>query len=143
MTPGAPAQAAPLAPFEPPDAVLASRLLERVGFRDRLPAGRLRPPVGIIPGDIRSLSSLFLHLAPSPNSLPGVNLTRLSAWVRDVLGDADLAAAIGEAVAASRSHVDGCMRVYELVAVRLAQAETVSAAAQPAAGGPHAEGVSS
>jgi hypothetical protein len=114
----------------PPEPALAARLLQRVAFRDRLPAGRFRPPVGLIPGDIRSLSSLFLHLAPQPNSLPGVSLVRLPDWVRDVLGDAALADAIRETVSASQSHVDGCLRVYELVAIRLTQAEAV------AAGGP-------
>jgi len=118
--------------FAPPEPALAARLLQRVAFGDRLPAGRLRPPVGIIPGDIRSLSSLFLHLAPQPNSLPGVNLARLEDWVRDVLGDAALSDAIREAVGASQSHVDGCLRVYELVAVRLAQAEAVAAGTPPA-----------
>jgi hypothetical protein len=118
--------------FAPPEPALAARLLQRVAFRDRLPAGRLRPPVGIIPGDIRSLSSLFLHLAPQPNSLPGVNLVRLQDWVRDVLGDAVLADAIRDAVGASQSHVDGCLRVYELVAVRLTQAEAAGAATPPA-----------
>jgi hypothetical protein len=117
--------------LEPPEAELAGRLLQRVAFRDRLPAGRLRPPVGIIPGDIRSLSSLFLHLAPQPNSLPGVNLQRLTDWVRDVLGDAALADAIRSEVQASQSHVEGCLRVYELVAVRLAQAEAVTPGASP------------
>lgn len=110
----------------PPEPALAARLLQRVAFCDRLPAGRFRPPVGLVPGDIRSLSSLFLHLAPQPNSLPGVNLQRLPDWVRDVLGDAVLAEAIREAVESSHSHVDGCLRVYELVAVRLAQAEAVA-----------------
>ena len=110
----------------PPDAALAARLLQRVAFRDRLPAGRLRPPVGILPGDLRSLSALFLHLAPSPNSLPGVNLTRLSDWVRDVLGDAELAGAIRAAVDASSCHVEGCTRVYDLVALRLAQVEAIA-----------------
>jgi hypothetical protein len=117
--------------FAPPEPALAARLLQRVAFRDRLPAGRFRPPVGIIPGDIRSLSSLFLHLAPQPNSLPGVNLQRLTDWVRDVLGDAVLAEAIREAVEASPSHVDGCLRVYELVAIRLAQAEEVASGTPP------------
>jgi hypothetical protein len=120
--------------LEPPDAALAARLLQRVSFRDRLPAGRFRPPVGLIPGDIRSLSSLFLHLAPQPSSLPGVSLTRLPDWVRDVLGDGALADAIGGAVEASQSHVDGCLRVYELVALRLAQAEDVAAHAEEANG---------
>ena len=119
--------------LDPPDAALAARLLQRVPFRDRLPAGRFRPPVGIIPGDVRSLSSLFLHLAPQPNSLPGVNLTRLPDWVRDALGDAALADAIRNAVQSSQSHVDGCLRVYELVAVRLAQAEEVTTHNQEAA----------
>ena len=128
------------ATLAPPDPALAARLLQRVAFRDRLPAGRLRPPVGILPGDIRSLSALFLHLAPQPNSLPGVNLTRLSEWVQDVLGDAALSAAIRDAVAASSCHVEGCMRVYELVAVRLAQAEVaVSGAVREAAGQPAVE----
>ena len=124
----------PPAPLEPPDAALAGRLLQRVAFRHRLPAGRFRPPVGIIPGDIRSLSSLFLHLAPQPNSLPGVNLTRLQDWVRDVLGDAALAEAIRNAVQASQSHVEGCLRVYELVALRLTQAEGVATHTQEATG---------
>jgi hypothetical protein len=110
----------------PPDPALAARLLQRVAFRDRLPAGRFRPPVGLVPGDVRSLSSLFLHLAPQPNSLPGVNLQRLPDWVRDTLGDPVLADAIRSAVEFSHSHVDGCLRVYELVAVRLAQAEAVA-----------------
>jgi len=123
------------ATLAPPDPALAARLLQRVVFRDRLPAGRLRPPVGILPGDIRSLSALFLHLAPQPNSLPGVNLTRLSEWVQDVLGDAALSAAIRDAVAASSCHVDGCMRIYELVAVRLAQAEAAMSGAVPKAAG--------
>jgi hypothetical protein len=127
--------------LDPPDPALAARLLGRVPFRDRLPAGRFRPPIGIIPGDIRSLSSLFLHLAPQPNSLPGVNLTRLSAWVRDVLGDASLGAAIREAEAASSCHVEGCMRVYELVAMRLAQVDAVLAGhASPSAGDPSGGG---
>ena len=121
------------AALAPPDAVLAARLLQRVSFRDRLVAGRFRPPVGIMPGDIRSLSGLFLHLAPEPNSLPGVNLMRLSEWVRDVLRDPALATAIRDAAAASGCHVEGCMRVYELVAMRLAQAESVVSAAAPQA----------
>ena len=61
-----------------------------------------------------------------------MNLQRLPDWVRDVLGDAALADAIRTAVGSSPSHVDGCLRVYELVAVRLAQAEAVASGPPPA-----------
>jgi len=108
-----------------PDGDLANRILGEVPFDRRMPAGRFRPPVGILQGHVRSLSALFLHLAPDPSSLPGVNLKRLPDWIEGVVGDAELAARVREEVAASSCHVDGCLRVYELVAQRLAQAQGV------------------
>ena len=113
------------AAMTPPDGELANRILGEVPFDRRMPAGRFRPPVGILQGHVRSLSALFLHLSPDPSSLPGVNLKRLPAWLEDAVGDAELAGRVREAVAASSCHVDGCLRVYELVAQRLAQAQRV------------------
>ena len=58
------------------------------------PAGRLLPPVGIIPGHVRSLHELHLLLAPDERSLPGINLTALADWVGRVIGDEALAVEI-------------------------------------------------
>jgi hypothetical protein len=110
-----------------PSVEVATRILSEVPFADRLPAGRFRPPVGILQGHVRSVSALLLHLAPDPSSLPGVNLQRLPGWIDRVVGDAELAARVSEAAAAARCHVDGCLRVYDLVGRRLEQAERVMA----------------
>ena len=109
-----------------PDGELANRILAEVPFERRMPAGRFRPPVGILQGHVRSLSALFLHLAPDPSSLPGVNLKRLPDWIAEVVGDAELAARVRAAVADSTCHVEGCLRVYDLVGERLAQAQAVA-----------------
>jgi hypothetical protein len=108
-----------------PDRDLAARILREVPFADRLPAGRFRPPVGILQGHVRSLPALFLHLSPQPSSLPGVNLTRLPDWIAYVVGDRELADRVREAAASATCHVDGCLKVYHLVAERIAQAEAV------------------
>ena len=109
----------------PPDVELARRLLASVPYAHRLPAGRLRPPVGIIPGDLRSLEEVYHHLAPDDRSLPGVNLTALSEWIDRAVGDSELAEAIRTVTGEGVSYVEGCLKVYELVGIRLAQARTV------------------
>ena len=110
-----------------PSVEVAARILSEVPFADRLPAGRFRPPVGILQGHVRSVSALLLHLSPDPSSLPGVNLKRLPDWIGRVVGDGELAERVREAAAAATCHVDGCLRVYDLVGQRLAQAERVMA----------------
>src|SRR5512137_76074 len=109
-----------------PDTDLARRLLTAVPYPQRLPAGRLRPPVGIIPGDLRSLGEVHRHLAPDDRSLPGVNLAALARWVRETLGDEELAALMDEVLAAAPSHVAGCLAVHDLVGRRLTQARRVA-----------------
>lgn len=106
-----------------PGPELAARILSEVPFAERLPAGRFRPPAGILQGHVRSLSALFLHLSPQPSSIPGVNLKRLADWIAGTVGDAELADHVREEVARATSHVDGCLRVYDLVGRRIAQAE--------------------
>ena len=110
----------------PPDVELARRLLASVPYAHRLPAGRLRPPVGIIPGDLRSLKEVYLHLAPDDRSLPGVNLAALAGWVGEILGDTVLSDQISRAVKAATSYVVGCLAIHDLVGRRLDQARTVA-----------------
>jgi hypothetical protein len=89
--------------------------------------GRLRPPVGLLPSDVRALPDLELLLAPDEEWLPGVNPATLCAWVDQALGDPALAAALRDAMAAGESYVDGCVRAWVVVKDRLAQARAAAA----------------
>jgi hypothetical protein len=109
----------------PPSEELSHRLLGTVPYKDRLLAGRLLPPVGIIPGDVRGLNELHLFLAPDDKSLPGVNLASLVDWIRRVLGDEDLANEIQKATQDAPSYAGQCLKIYELVGLRLTQAKEV------------------
>jgi hypothetical protein len=69
---------------------------------------------------------LHLLLVPDVRSLPGVNLNALAGWIEGVFGDGDLAEAVRVATRTARSYAEGCLKVYELVALRLDQAREVA-----------------
>ena len=108
-----------------PSDSLARKILSPVPFKARFPAGRLKPPVGILPGDVRSLPELHLLLAPDDASLPGINLKALPEWIEASIGDRELAASVQAIVDQSVNYVEDCMRVYEVVGVRLDQARGI------------------
>jgi len=108
--------------FSQPGKSLSFKILSPVPFRERFPAGRLKPPVGIMPGDVRSLSELHLFLEPDNASLPGINLKCLPDWIEASVGDGELAASVREIVDQSVNYVADCLKVYEVVGVRLDQA---------------------
>ena len=73
-----------------PDQELAYKILSTVPYRDRLPAGRLMPPVGMLRGDVRSLHELRLLLTPDVRSLCVTRLQkrwRESLWHRHAGAD--------------------------------------------------------
>jgi|GEM_PF-792098 len=109
----------------PPERELAEKLLGTVPFRDRFPAGRLKPPVGLIPSPVRSLKEIHLLLEPDVRSLPGLNLDALSEWIRRVIGDEELTRALSDEVQSASSYVDGCLRAHAVIGERLAQARQV------------------
>jgi hypothetical protein len=108
--------------LSPPDELLASRILASVPYQDRFPAGRLSPRLGITRGSVRGLPELHMYLAPDSRTLPGINLDRLADWIDQVIRDAEFAEEVRSAARAAGSYVDGCMKVYELVGLRLDQA---------------------
>jgi hypothetical protein len=55
-----------------------------------------------------------------------VNFTSLVDWVRGILGDNDLAHGIRIVTHEAGSYAEGCLRVYELVEYRLAQAREIA-----------------
>ena len=108
--------------FSQPGKSLSLKILSPVPFKKRFPAGRLKPPVGILPGDVRSLSELHLFLEPDSASLPGIDLKRLPDWIEASIGDGELAASVRGIVDQSVSYVEDCLKVHEAVGVRLDQA---------------------
>lgn len=108
--------------LERPDGKLSLKILTPVHYRDRLLAGRLTPPVGIISGDVRSLSQLHSFLAPDIQSLAGINLRELKEWIETVIGDNKLAESVGIIINESVSYAETCVNIYELVGYRLDQA---------------------
>jgi hypothetical protein len=108
-----------------PSESLSRKILSPVPFKARFPAGRLKPPVGIMPGDVRSLPELHLFLEPDNASLPGINLKALPEWIEMSIGDKDLAESIRGIVDTARNYVEDCLRVYELVGYRLDQARGI------------------
>jgi hypothetical protein len=112
--------------MNPPDQALARRILSRVAYRERLPAGRFMPHLGMLRGDVRSLPELYLLLTPEARSLPGVNLRSLSGWVKRIVGDHELADALQKISEPAESYVEGCLRAYELVGIRLKQARNAA-----------------
>ena len=108
-----------------PSVALSRKILGPVPFKARFPAGRLKPPVGILPGDVRSLPELHLFLEPDDASLPGVNLKALPEWIEASIGDKELAASVQTIVDQSVNYVEDCMRVCKVVGVRLDQARKI------------------
>jgi hypothetical protein len=109
-------------PLSPPSEELARRILGKVAYQNRLPAGRLSPRLGITRGSVRGLPELHLYLTPDDRTLPALSLERLANWVEQIIADGELAGRIRASADASASYVDGCIRVQELVGQRLQQA---------------------
>jgi hypothetical protein len=111
-----------MAPTAAPDIDTARRILAPVPHARRFPVGHLRPPTGLIPSTVRSLGELEFVLAPRSDSLPGVHMERLAAWIEHDVGDPVGAAEVRDAAAAATSYVEACLAVYERVRDRVASA---------------------
>jgi hypothetical protein len=109
--------------LSPPDEMLAKKILASVPYKDRFPAGRLTPRLGITRGSVRGLPELHVYLTPDAGTLPGINLDRLADWIEQVIRDTTFAEEVRSAIRTAGSYVDGCMKVYELVGMRLDQAK--------------------
>lgn len=111
--------------FSEPSKSLSFKILSPVPFKARFPAGRLKPPVGIMSGDVRSLPELHEFLAPDDATLPGINLKCLPEWIELRIGDTELAASVQTIVDQSVNYVEDCVKVYELLGLRLDQARSI------------------
>ena len=95
------------ATLPPPSPSDAARMLAVVPWADRLRAGRMKPPIGLIRNDVRSLQELELLLEPAPSTLPGIDFVSAAAWVEATIGDAALASVMREEAARDASYDRG------------------------------------
>lgn len=114
----------------PPSPSTCARMLAVVPWADRLRAGRMKPPIGLIKNDVRSLQELELLLEPAPSTLPGLDFASAAAWVETVIGDTELAAAMREEAACDASYVQRCLGLHAIVRRRVAQVREAAAAAE-------------
>lgn len=112
--------------FPVPDLPLAERILSTISYPRRLRVGKLRPPIGMLRLDVRSLWELYLHLAPDDRCLPGIDLNALVVWIRDEIRDGDLSRRILGAIEESPSYAAACVTTFDLVGYRLDQARRVA-----------------
>ncbi len=110
-----------------PEPELAKRLLLGVRYEDRLRAGLLVPPRGVVDMPVASLPELCSLLEPDARALPAVHFDTLVEWIGGVLGDTELAGRIREAVREG-CYVDGCRAAHALISERLAQARSCAGA---------------
>ena len=120
--------------LSPPSPRDAARMLVVVPWSERLRAGRMKPPIGLIRNDVRSLQELELLLEPAPSTLPGLDFAAAAAWVEGVIGDAALAAAMREEAARDASYVERCLGLHAIVRRRVEQVREAARAAGALAG---------
>ena len=118
------------ATLPPPSPANAARMLAVVPWAERLRAGRMKPPIGLIRNDVRSLQELELLLEPAPSTLPGLDFASAAAWVETVVGDAALAAPMRAEAARDASYVERCLGLHAVVKRRVAQVREAAAATE-------------
>lgn len=106
-----------------PDHRLAKHVMRTVPYRGRFEAGRMMPRTGISPVPVRSLQQVRMLLAPRKDVLPGINFEALAQWLRISLGDHALADAVLMAAGEAYSYVECCIKIYEIINLRLDQAK--------------------
>ena len=101
-----------------PSQELANKILNEVGFEDRLVGFSLRERAGPIPVTMYSFKEVVSLL----NDLhPRLDFNELERWVRETMGDTELAGEIAVAVRSERSDQDRSLRIKKLMEERLDQ----------------------
>jgi hypothetical protein len=118
-----------------PPAELATRLVQEVGFEERLHGVRMSLRAGSKVTAIYSLAEAVSFLAIGDSGEPAsaqsitvvgyLHLDRLTTWVKDVLGDHELAAAIAERVARCDSYLSTARDIRRLLQERLDQCRSL------------------
>lgn len=110
----------------PPDKVLAARVLREVGFADRVIAYRLNERMGAVAATLYSFEEVVSLLY---DLCPRVDWDGLVRWVREVIGDRELAAAMEGALQAEGNEGARLLHLRNLMGERLVQCQAEADAA--------------
>ena len=99
---------------------LRSRILSKVGFEDRFIGGKLRRRAGIT----RVTSYSFKEVVNLLNDeMPMIHFSVLEKWVREVMGDRELAEKIAGVIGEQKEYLDTLLSIKGLMEERLAQCQ--------------------
>ena len=101
-----------------PSKKVISQILQEVGFKDRIIGYSINFRSGPDRISLYSLEEVFaLFNAPYPQ----IDFNQLAMWVRDVIGDEELADRIKKVIAYKASDRDTVLRIRDLIGWRLIQ----------------------
>lgn len=114
-----------------PSPDLAAHCLRQVCFSDGLPAAQLSPTAGQSPRRLATLRTVELFLQPIDAKDPGnakdtvnfVNPVGLAEWVRETLGDQELAEALSRIASSGRAYGFLVPELKNVISERLGQYE--------------------
>jgi hypothetical protein len=109
--------------LQEPSKNLAKSILTEVGFEDRLTGFILRERSGPRPAIMYRFEEV-VSLLNDPH--PRLDFNELEGWVRETMGDEELAEQIGEAVKSARSDQDRSLRIKKLMEERLSQCKKLA-----------------
>lgn len=112
-----------------PSKELAKRILSEVDFDNRFIGSKLRERSGPVKITCYSFKEL---LELMQDRLPGVNLQHLEKWVKDVMGDEELANLILSITKTDESYINKVGKVRELMEERFEQCREVALSGQTA-----------
>ena len=115
--------------MEHPSKELAKRILSEVDFDNRFIGSKLRERSGPVKITCYSYKEL---LDLMQDRLPGVNLQYLEKWLRDAMGDEELADLINSITKTEDSYIKQIGQVRELMEERFQQCRKVALSRQTA-----------
>lgn len=107
-----------------PSRGLADRILTEVEFEHRMVGARVREHAGPMSQTMYSFAEIHGLLTDRE---PRMNFVRLEGWIREVMGDSELADQVAEAIKVGTCGADRAWRIRDLMGERLAQCREVAA----------------
>ena len=106
-----------------PTRELALRILDEVGFEDRITGSSLHVRAGVRTLSLYSLEDTF-RLLKEPH--PYIDLDQLEGWIRTVIKDEELADKVKTAIAQQSNEQDTLTLIRDLVGIRLIQCKQLT-----------------